>query len=225
MASRFLLRTSTARALAVFALISGVASACSGAGIREALTTTTPSQSGGVPFIRATPVSWGPPTVELVFDGSTPVTMTGTLYTSNWVTSRGNWTKSPGVPVDWPAARAVHAPAEATLVLGTPTPPELVIMKAYRDVDPRTGEPTSDPSATYQCNRFSEPRCAFSIVADKTTVGGLPSEIVTAPYITVFCTWFVPPDQQGPGKSPNSYASAGWLFRTNLSSTRPVESH
>ena len=45
----------------------------------------------------------------------------------------------------------------------------------------------------------------------------LPSEIVTAPYITVFCIWFLPPDQQGQGPSPNSYASASWLFRTSLS--------
>ena len=128
--------------------------------MREALITTTPSQSGQVPFIRATPVSWSPPPVELVFGGTTPVTMTGTLYTSNWVTARGNWTKAPGTPVEWPAPEAVHASAGATLVLGTSAPPELVLMKVYRDVDPQTGEPTSDPRATYQCNRFSEPRCS-----------------------------------------------------------------
>ena len=179
--------------------------------------TTTPSKSGGVPFIRATPALWAPPMVELVFDGTTPVTMTGSLYTSNWVTARGNWTISPGVPVEWPAPCAVHASAGATLVLGTTTPPSLVLCKVYSDVDPQSGEPTSDPCAAYQCNRFSEPRCAFSITADETAVGGLPSEIVTAPYITVFCIWFLPPDQQGQGPSPNSYASASWLFRASLS--------
>jgi hypothetical protein len=184
--------------------------------MREALTTTTPSQSGGVPFVRATPVPWSPPTVELVFDGTTPVTITGTLYTSNWVTARGNWTKSPGVPVDWPVPKAVHASAGATLVLGTSAPPELVLIKVYRGVDPQSGEPTSDPSATYRCNRFSSPRCAFSTPSDKITVGNLPSD-VTAPYIAVFCTWFVPPDQQGQRQSPNSYAAASWLFRTSLS--------
>jgi hypothetical protein len=118
--------------------------------------------------------------VELVFDGTTPVTMTGSLYTSNWVTARGNWTKSPGVPVEWPMPQAVEASAGATLVLGTSAPPELVLIKVYRDVDPKSGEPTSDPSTTYQCNRFSEPRCAFSTTTDKIAVGGLPSEIVTA---------------------------------------------
>ena len=210
----YVARTLAASALAAFALISSVASACSGARIREAVSTTTPNQSGSVPFIRATPVSWSPPTVELVFDGTTPLRLTGTLYTSNWVTGRGNWTKSPGVPVEWPAPQAVQASAATMLVLGTSAPPELVLMKVYHDVDPQTGEPTSDPRATYQCNRFSEPRCAFSTTADKTIIGGLPSEIVKAPYITVFCTWFVPPDQQGQGQSPNTYASASWLFRT-----------
>jgi hypothetical protein len=217
MASHFLARRYTVWTLAVFILMTTIASACSGARMREAPTTTNPSQSGGVPFIRATPVSWAPPTVELVFDGTTPVTMTGTLYTSNWVTARGNWTKSPGVPVEWPAPQGVHRPAGATLVLGTAAPPELVLIKAYRNVDPQSGEPTSDPSATFQCNRFSEPRCVFSTSAGKTTVGSLPPEIVTAPYITVFCTWFVPPDQQGQGQSPNSYASASWLFRSSIS--------
>jgi hypothetical protein len=154
--------------------------------------------------------------VELVFDGTTPVAITGTLYTSNWVTVRGDWTKSPGVPVEWPAPRAVHASAGPTLVLGTSAPPELILIKAYRDVDPQSGEPTSDPSATYRCNRFSEPRCAFLTSADKIRVC-LPSDILTAPYITVFCTWFVPPDQQGQGQSPNPYAAASWLFRTSLS--------
>ncbi len=216
MASHFLARGSTARIVAMLALISSVASACSRARIREAVTTTTPSQSRGIPFIRATPVSWSPPPVKLVFHGTTPVTMTGTLYTSNWVTARGNWTKSPGVPVEWPAPQGVQASAGATLVLGTSTPPELVLIKVYRDVDPQSGEPTSDPNATYQCNRFSEPRCAFVTSADTTTVSGLPSEIATAPYIAVFGTWFVPPDQQGPGQSPHSYASASWLFRTRL---------
>ena len=217
MASHFFARGSTARIVAVFALISSVASACSRARIREAVTTTTPSQSRGIPFIRATPVSWSPPPVKLVFHGTTPVTMTGTLYTSNWVTARGNWTKSPGVPVEWSAPQAVQASAGATLVLGTSAPPDLVLIKTYRRVDPQRGEPTSDPSATYRCNRFSEPRCAFSTSADKITVGNLPLDIVTAPYITVFCTWFVPPDQQGRGQSPNSYAAASWLFRTTLS--------
>jgi hypothetical protein len=221
MASHFLARRYAACTLAVFAFISTIVSACSGTRMREAPATTTPSQSGGVPFIRATPVSWAPPTVELVFDGTAPVTMTGTLYTSNWVTARGNWTKSPGVPVEWPPPHGVHASEGARLVLVTSTPPELILIKAYRDVDPRSGEPTSDPSATFQCNRFSEPRCAFSTPADKTTVG-LPSEIVTARYITVFCTWFVPPDQQGQGQSPNSYASASWLFRTSISKRSEV---
>jgi hypothetical protein len=216
MASHFLARTYAAGTVAVFAVISSVASGCSGPRLREAVTTTTPSQSGGIPFIRATPVSWSPPPVQLVFDGTTPVTMTGTLYTSNWVTARGNWIKSPGTPVEWPAPRAVLASARATLVLGTSTPPELVLIKAYHDVHPESGEPTSDPNATYQCNRFSEPRCAFSTSADTTTVSGLPSEILTAPYIAVFGTWFVPPDQQGPGQSPHSYASASWLFQTRL---------
>src|SRR6266550_8652586 len=150
MANHFL-TTYTVRTLAVLAVISSVASACSGARTREALTTTTPSQSGGVPFIRATPVSWSPPTVELIFDGATPVTMTGMLYTSTWVTARGNWTKSPGVPVEWPAPQAVHASKGATLVLGTSAPPDLVLIKTYRHVDPQSGEPTSDPSATYRC--------------------------------------------------------------------------
>lgn len=154
--------------------------------------------------------------MELVFDGAAPVATAGTLYASNWVTARGNWTKSPGVPVEWPAAQEVHPTARAALVLGSSTPPELVLIKVYRDVDPQSGEPTSDPSATYQCNRFSEPRCAFVTSADTTTVSDLPSEIVTAPYIAVFGTWFVPPDQQGPGQSPHSYASASWLFRTRL---------
>jgi hypothetical protein len=154
--------------------------------------------------------------VELVFDGTTPVTMTGTLYASNWVTARGNWTKSPGVPVDWPVPKSVHASAGAALVLGTSAPPELVLIQVYRGVDPQSGEPTSDPSATYRCNRFSEPQCAFLTSADKIRVS-LPSDIVTAPYITVFGTWFVPQDQQGQGQAPNPYAAASWLFRTSLS--------
>jgi hypothetical protein len=108
------------------------------------------------------------------------------------------------------------------LVLGTPAPPELVLIKVYREVDPQSGEPTSDPSATYRCNRFSEPQCPFSTVADTIAVGGWPSEIVTAPYITVFCIWFVPPDQQEQGQSPNPDASASWLFRTSISKRSEV---
>jgi hypothetical protein len=185
--------------------------------MRETLTTTNPSQSAGVPFIRAIPVSWTPPTAELIFDGTTPVTMAGVLYTSNWVTARGNWTKSPRVPVEWPAPQAVDALSGATLILGTSAPPKLVLIKAYRDVDPQSGEPTSDPSATYQCNRFAELRCPFSTPADKTAVGGLRTDVATAPYIAVFCTWFVPPDQQGQGQSANPSAAASWLFRTSLS--------
>lgn len=154
--------------------------------------------------------------MQLVFHGTTPVTIAGTLYTSNWVTARGNWTKSPETPVEWPVAQSVLASAGAALVLGTSTPPELVLIKAYHDVHQQSGEPTSDPDATYQCNRFSEPRCAFSTSADTTTISGLPLEIVTAPYIAVFGTWFVPPDQQEPGQSPHSCASASWLFRTRL---------
>ena len=154
--------------------------------------------------------------MELVLGGTNPVTMRGTLYTSNWVTARGDWTKSPGVPVEWPAPQAVHASAGATLVLGTSTPPKLILIKAYRDVDPQSGEPTSDPKAAYQCNRFSEPKCAFSMLADKITLTGLPSDVVTAPYIAVFCIWFVPPDQQGPEEPANPCASASWLFRTSL---------
>src|SRR5260370_1129345 len=111
--------------------------------MRETLTTTNPSQSAGVPFIRAIPVSWTPPTAELIFDGTTPITMAGVLYTSNWVTARGDWTKSPRVPVEWPAPQAVGALSGATLVLGTSPPPQLVLIKAYLDLDPPPRGPAS----------------------------------------------------------------------------------
>src|SRR5436190_20932911 len=75
------------------------------------------------------------------------------------------------------------------------------------DIDRKSGEPTSDPAATYQCNRFSEPRCAFSTRADMPIVDGLPSATATAPLHRRVLHWFVPPNQQSLGQSPNSGAS------------------
>ena len=149
--------------------------------------------------------------------------MTGSLDTSNWVTAQGDCTKLPGVPVDWPPPQAVDASAEAKLVLGTTAPPKLVLVKAYRDMHRKSGEPTSDPAATYQCNQFSEPRCAFSTRVGTTIIDDLPSATTAAPYIAVFCTWFVPPDQQSQGKSPNSNASASWLFPINVTPLSEAE--
>jgi hypothetical protein len=173
---------------------------------------STRDGSRQTPFIEATPPPAGPPAVELI-GGVESGPMSGTLYTADWPTRATRLQKGPRLPVPWPATRHIGSPRSVILRFDARTPPDRVLVKAFSRVDPTSGEPTSDPAASYRCNRISDPRCSFERARSGVRLLGLPSGLLTPGYLVVFCTWFVPPGQ--PPQRGGADAAASWLFRVD----------
>jgi len=132
--------------------------------VRQNASPTSARVTTGVPFVRALPLSSSPPSVGFQMEGANgvPLTLSGLLYASDWVTSQGKWKQPPSLPVPWPQPVPVHSPVtSATMVLETAASPDEVEIKAYNKIDSKSAEPTSRPKAVFQCHRFTPPNCSF----------------------------------------------------------------
>jgi hypothetical protein len=197
--------------IAALVIVAGCSQASAGNGqgsnTAEYSTQDAPRQA---PYIDATPAPAGPPTVELLgeVDGK-PVP--GVLYTADWPIRAAQVRKRPRRPVPWPAAAHVGSPGSVILRFHARTPPDRVLMKTFSQLDPATGEPASDPAASYQCSRSSDPRCSFEHARSAVRLLGLPPGVLARGFLVVFCTWSVPPEQQA--EHGGAEAAASWLFR------------
>lgn len=173
-----------------------------------------------VPFVAESPAPATPPVVRLLVTshGDTAFLLAH-RYTSDWPDGHGTDEQAPREPVPWPtwepAIDVIFANASAlVLALGTPIAPDSVTIRAYAKVVPASGTPIGDPIATFECHRFTRPKCAFT----KTNpvlgleVRGIDLGMLAGSYISVFASWHVPVALQERATSP-AEASASWLFR------------
>jgi hypothetical protein len=129
-----------------------------------------------------------------------PLTLSGLLYASDWVTSHGKWKQSPSLPVPWPQPVPVHSPVtSATMLLETTASPAEIEIRAYNSIDSKSAEPTSRPKAVFQCHRFTPPNCSFGGSGANVSTSSINSDLLSLPYLVVFIIWDIPPDQRSEG--------------------------
>jgi hypothetical protein len=187
---------------------------------------------GAVPLIAESPAPATPPDVRLlVTSGGSTYFLLGLRYTSDWPDGRRTDEQRPQEPVPWPkwepAIDVIFARASAlVLALGSPVAPDSLTIRAYAKVVPASGTPIGDPLASFECHRFTGPKCAFT--KTNTVLGvevhGVGLGMLAGSYISVFASWHVPADLHDRATSPQE-ASASWLFRgkaeTPMGASRP----
>jgi hypothetical protein len=195
------------------AVLMGVAlvSACH-ASAQERAGLSSPSDTDvGQPFTRAVAAPSKPPEVALGLGGTRdPFVLMGSLYEADWMTARGNWQRPPTTPVAWPHPANVKTSASTTVTLQTSAPPDEVEIRTYEQVDASSGQPTTNPAAVFHCNHHTPPICPFKSAGAQITIDKLSPSLTGSPYVVVFATWPVPPDQRA---DSGPYVSASWLFR------------
>ncbi|HEY5013625.1 MAG TPA: hypothetical protein VIK61_13110 [Acidimicrobiia bacterium] len=173
-----------------------------------------------VPFVAESPAPATPPDVRLlVTSHSDTAFLLAHRYTSDWPDGHRADEQRPREPVPWPtwepAIDVIFAKASAlVLALGTPIAPDSVTIRAYARVVPASGTPIGDPLATFECHRFTGPKCAFTKTNSVlgVEVRGVDLGMLAGSYITAFASWHVPAALQDRASSP-AEASASWLFR------------
>ena len=174
--------------------------------------------AAAVPFIEATNPPVKPPTARMMIQvqGDREIALVGILYTSDWLTRQGVWQQEPTLPVPWPKSSTVSGPQGLTLKLDTEAPPAWVSAKAFTDIDHQTGEPSAEPDVSFECSRFTQPKCSYAETNDTIRVRGLNTRLLHPGYLAVFCSWSVPPDLRHKGPDSPSQVSASWLFRSEI---------
>jgi hypothetical protein len=168
-----------------------------------------PGADKAVPFVLETGAPPRPPSAMILGSDDREVVLTGALYTTDWMAGRGVERRRPRLPVPWPRPGAIARAQGATLAFDSPIAPDFIVVQAFAKVAIASREPTGAPIATFECHRFTAPRCAFSVTKSGLRVRGLGREVLAGDYITVFGIWHVPIAQQTDSESE---ASAGWLF-------------
>jgi len=168
-----------------------------------------PVADKAVPFVLETGAPPRPPSATIIGSDDREVVLTGALYTTDWMAGRGVAKRPPRLPVPWPRPAAIAGAQSATLAFDSPIAPDFIVVQAFAKVAIASREPTGAPIATFECGRFTAPRCAFSVTKRGLRVRGLGRELLAGDYITVFGIWHVPIAQQTDSESE---ASASWLF-------------
>ena len=180
---------------------------------------------GAVPFVAESPAPATPPAVRLVVTVHRDTFFVlGRRYTSDWPAghptdgSRAGGQR-PREPVPWPTyERGVDAifahPSALGLALGTTIAPESVTIRTYARVAAASGTPIGDPIATFECQRFTGPKCVFTPTNPLLGLEarGLDLGLLAGSYISVFASWHLPAVFHDRATSPPE-ASASWLFR------------
>ena len=168
---------------------------------------------GAVRLVLETSAPSRPPTVELVVrSGAHDRAVPGVLYTADWETRKLVTKTAPRIPVPWPVASAIDRRHATTVTLDTRASPDYVEVSSFATVAADTGRPTSAPIATFECSRFTAPRCEVSRTKKGLALTGPSEPIVRGAYVAVFCTWHVPRSEQPGGANPVDDVSATWLF-------------
>lgn len=187
---------------------------------RDAPTTksneTVTERSKAVPLMLEAGMPTHLPEVELTLDAGThQVTQKGVVFTYNWSTRRGIDWKDTHYPVQWPKLATIDTAYSATLAFNTPVAPEWVVVKAYTRVDRDSRVPAMRPIASFECLRFTEPRCKVAKTASGIRIQGLGRNILAGAYLVVYCTWHVPLEQQRTDSETPDDVVASWLFHIN----------
>jgi hypothetical protein len=154
-----------------------------------------------------------PPVAKIVVgSGETEIGVTGALYTSDWSTRLAAATRAPRVPVPWPRPSLVDLTREPRIALETTATPDHVTMSTFASVATATGTPSAGPIASFECGRFTEPRCKVATSSTGIRISGLSRGLLSGRYVTVFCTWHVPRTDQHLGADGSDDVSASWIF-------------
>ena len=182
----------------------------------EATTTIRGGRAASVPLVLETGAPRRPPAVGLVVhsDGR-EITRPGVLYTAGWLGRDGARSRGPSFPVPWPVRSTIDRGDEAAIALGTQIVPDFVVVKAYAQVGAGSGAPSAAPVATFECGRFSEPRCAVSRNGSGLRIGAPGRNLLTGGYLIVFCVWHVPASLRSTDAKAPDDVSASWLFHVN----------
>jgi hypothetical protein len=182
----------------------------------EETTTTRHGNAATVPLVLETGAPRRPPAVGLVVHSDRrEITRPGVLYTAGWLGRDGALSRGPSFPVPWPVRSTIDRGDEAAIALGTQIVPDFVVVKAYEQVEVGSGAPSAAPVATFECGRFSEPRCAVSRNGSGLRIGAPGRNLLTGGYLIVFCAWHVPASLRSTDANAPDDLSASWLFRVN----------
>lgn len=213
--------------VAIAAAVVVVAAACSApahvatpptAGAARTPTSAPPKHA--VQLVRETPIPARPTAASAIARwGTHTVVQRGTLYNADFRLRSGTYEVPTPWPVPWPDSANVDLSATLTFALGTNAVPDYVGVRWWTHVSAdgnRTPEPL--PTAIYECYRFASPRCQLTKSSRGLEIG-LNATVLTADYVSVFCTWHIPASQRQQGANAPADAAATWLFQLHRYAT------
>ena len=207
--------TASTRSFAALMAALVLVGACGHSASRAETVARETRDNRAVPFVAESPAPATPPEVRLLVTSHRDTYR----YTVDWPDLLRSDEQHTPKPAPWPAwdpgIDVIFANASVlVLALGTHIAPDFVTIRAYAKVVADTGRPTGAPIATFECQRFGEPMCAFTQgnAALGIEVPGLDLRLLAGGYISVFASWHVPAASHDRTTSAPE-ASASWLFR------------
>ena len=165
------------------------------------------------PYLRVYPPPDEPPTAQIVSEGeSGEIAVVGCLYVVDWDIPPNPQAKRPTMPVPWPDAAYNGAPPYSVR-FSTDVLPSYAMIQAFDEIDPDTGEPTSQaPIAKYECSRFDDGSCMSGTAEGLVQLHQIPPDVFDLPYLTLFATWSVPLSVDSRRAESLAPVTASWLF-------------
>ena len=164
-------------------------------------------------YVRAQPTLFEPPTVQMVLeDGAGERYVEGALYFADWITKRQRMTVDPIEPAPWRAPSP--GPPCHVRVLTDVMPNWVSVSGTPADaIDPKTGVPSDETAvALYECGRFGDRPCVHLNDDGIVELRPIPAALLDLPYITVFASWSVAPEDRDDSPGAPASVSASWLF-------------